>query len=139
MSDSTINSEQLLASIVPEWRSPESPEAFLWFFRADRAYFHRAFVKWLGVAGFEMRRITKRANHHARNLHLLRGTVRPGCEDETARQVISTTRQRCGCDCRNNEIEGLRDRQSSWRGFDSQRRERRVARFPQAAGLVVCG
>jgi hypothetical protein len=105
MSASTIDSEQLLASIVPEWHGPESPHGFFRFLRADRAYFHRAFVKWLCAAGFEMRRITKRANHHIWNLHLLRGTVRPGCEDEAARQVISTTLQRCGCDCPEKEIE----------------------------------
>jgi hypothetical protein len=105
MSESTIDSEELLATIVPQWHGPESPHAFFQFLRADRAYFHRALVKWLGAAGFEIRRVTKRMNHHVWNLHLMRGTVRSGCEHETARQVISTTLQRCGCGCRGKEIE----------------------------------
>jgi hypothetical protein len=105
MSDSTNHSEELLATIVPQWHGAESPHAFFQFLRADRAYFHRAFLKGLAGAGFETRRITRRSAHHVWNLHLLRGTVRPGFEDETARQVISTTLQRCGCGCREKEIE----------------------------------
>jgi hypothetical protein len=105
MNASTTDSEQLLAAIVPQWHGPESPHAFFQFLRADRAYFHRALSKMLGSVGFETRRITKRSQHHVWNLHLLSGTVRPGCEEETARQVISTTLQRCGWDCREKDIE----------------------------------
>jgi hypothetical protein len=92
-------------TIAPRWRGPESPKAFFQFLRADCAYFHRVFAKWLSDSGFEIRWITKRVNFHVWNLHLLRGTVLPGCEEETARQVISTTLRRCGCGCRKKEIE----------------------------------
>jgi len=105
MNASTVDTEQPFEDIVPKWHGPESPKAFFQFLRADRAYFHRVFAKWLRDAGFEIRWVRKRMNHHVWNLHLLRGTVLPGCEEETARQVVSTTLQRCGNDCRKKEIE----------------------------------
>ena len=87
------------------WRGPESPKGFFRFLRADRAHFHNVLAKWLWEAGFEIRWIRKRMNHDVWNMHLLRGTVTPGCEEQKVRQVISTTLQRCGGDCRKKEIE----------------------------------
>jgi hypothetical protein len=65
------------------WRGPESPKAFFRLLRADYSYFHRAFAKWLSQAGFEVRWVRKRMNHHVWNLHLLRGNVLAGCEAQT--------------------------------------------------------
>jgi hypothetical protein len=87
------------------WRGSESPKGFFRFLRAHPAYFHRVFAKWLREAGFEVRWVRKRANKDVWNVYLLRGSVPPGCEAETARQVISTTLRRSGVECPMKEIE----------------------------------
>jgi hypothetical protein len=43
----------------------------------------------LHEAGFQVRYVRKRANHHVWNLYLLRGSVSPGTEAKAARQVMS--------------------------------------------------
>jgi hypothetical protein len=87
------------------WCGSESPKGFFRFLRAHHAYFHRAFAKWLHEAGFEVRWVRKRMNHHVWNLYLMSGTVLPGCERDTARQVIAETLNRYGVECPEKEIE----------------------------------
>jgi hypothetical protein len=105
MDASTTSPQPLCETVGPQRPDPESPKLFFRLLRADLAYFHRVFAKWVGQSGFEIRWIVKRANHDLWNLHLLRGAVRPGCEEATARQIINSTLQRCGGGCRKKDIE----------------------------------
>jgi hypothetical protein len=88
-----------------EWRGEESPKGFFDFLRSHPARFHRVFSKWLGEAGFEPRWLCKRANHNIWNIHLLRGSVAPGEEIDTAVDIICAALRHCGVDCRKNDIE----------------------------------
>ena len=87
-----------------QWRGPESPKAFFAHLRAHPAHFHRIFAKWLCEAGFEIRWLKKQANR-VWNMYLMRGSVFPGWETETAKEVITTTMKRCGVDYPKREIE----------------------------------
>jgi len=105
MSDSTLDAARPPGAFTTQWHGPESPKAFFQFLHADCAYFHRVFSKWLRQAGFEIRWIRKRMHHEVWELHLMRGSVYPGWEAETAREAICDTLRRCGAPCRKKEVE----------------------------------
>lgn len=88
-----------------EWRGPEDPKAFFAFLNAHPARFHRVFGKWLSGAGFQPRWICRRVNHGVWNVHLLRGTVAPGEEIDTAVDILSAALRHCGSDHRRHDIE----------------------------------
>ena len=105
MNASILDPERGRGFITAQWQGPESPTGFFQFLRADWAYFHRVFSKWLQQAGFEIRWIRRRTNHDLWQLYLMRGTVIPGLEAQTARDTICATLKRCGADCRPRDIE----------------------------------
>ena len=104
MRRSGFDTEGHHGAIESQWRGPESPKAFFARLRADPAHFHRIFSRWLLEAGFEIRWLKKRANHMW-NSYLLCGSVFPGWEVGTAKEVIRTTLKRCGVDYPKTEIE----------------------------------
>ena len=83
----------------------ESPKGFFRFLRSDRAYFHRLFATRLGLAGFGITGVKKRAHHDIWNARLLRGSVAPGAEVQTAKGVISAAMKHCGVNYPKREVE----------------------------------
>ena len=89
MSAAALDAERPCGAITAQWRGPESPKAFFRCLRSAPSYFHEMIARGLHEAGFQVRYVRKRANHHVWNLYLLRGSVSPGTEAKAARQVMS--------------------------------------------------
>lgn len=70
---------------------PETPKGFFKLLQADHRHFHRIFAYRLGAAGFNVRRVRKRANRGVWETDLRRGSVPPGKEQEAMRRVICET------------------------------------------------
>lgn len=77
----------------------ETPKRFFELLRADYRRFHRVFAERLGTAGFEVRRIRKRANKGIWEVHMRRGSVPPGTEQQMMRRVICGVLASFGVKC----------------------------------------
>ena len=77
----------------------ETPKGFFKLLSADYRRFHRVFAERLGAAGFEVRWIRKRANKGIWEVHMLRGKVLPGTEQQIMRRVICGALASFGVKC----------------------------------------
>lgn len=77
----------------------ETPKGFFKLLCEDYRRFHRVFAERLSSAGFQVRRIRKRANKGVWEVYMRRGSVPPGTEQEIMRRVICRALSSFGVKC----------------------------------------
>ena len=102
----------------------ESPKTFFRLLQSDHRRVHRLLAKRLNEAGFEVRRITKRANKDVWNVHMRRGSAPPGRDQQLMREAIRGVLASFDVKC------SLRDLDVSLRG------DRRTAAFIFDKGTI---